>query len=386
MSLEAIVMNGGSQTSLQVLRCLSSAGVRCAVADDRPGHGLLAPSSRYCERFLHYRRVDDLVEAAPSAKDAAIICCDDRSVLAVASRREFLSRYFGIPFPNYDTLMRAMDKSLAYELCKRTSVPAPMTLVPAGSDEIRRISRQLAYPVLVKPRLTIGFIPIHGKKLYFCRNAQELLSAYTKVHRTHPNPLIQEVIPGGDDQVYSLIVLLGRTGRCLGSFCFRKIAQWPPNYGVGCLCVSVHMPILVGKSLALLRRLGWRGIASIEYKYDARDNMYKLLDVNPRPCMQTNLAFRAGINFPKALFDMAHGEEKRLGDYRDGIFWVEGRSLLRNLKVRLRRNLRLSEAARLLFRLADPHTTRSILSIRDPGPASIQAIEMLEGVSKSIGL
>jgi len=386
VSLEAIVLNGGSQTSLQVLRCLSSGGVRCAVADDRPRDGLLAASSRYCEEFFHYRRVDDLAEAAPNAKDAVIICCDDRSVLAVASQFESLSRYFGIPFPNYDTLIRAMDKSLAYESCIGTNVPAPKTLVPAGSDEVRRISRQLTYPLLVKPRLTIGFIPIHGKKLYFCRNARELLSAYAKVHRTHPNPLIQEVIPGGDDQVYSLIALLGRTGRCLGSFCFRKIAQWPPNYGVGCLCVSVHMPILVEQSLALLGHLGWRGIASIEYKHDARDKRYKLLDVNPRPCMETNLALRAGINFPKALFDMAHGEEKRLGDYRDGVFWVEGRSLLRNMKARLGRDLGLLEAGRLLLKLGDPRTTRSILSIRDPGPASIEAIELLEAVSKSIGL
>ena len=241
------------------------------------------------------------------------------------------------------------------------------------------MSRSLEYPVLVKPRLTLGFIPQHARKLYVCRTAGELESSYDAVNRTHPDPLIQERIPGGDDSVYQIMVLMDREQGLVGSFCFRKLAQWPLRYGVGCLCVSVHLPVLLEQTLSFLREIGWFGVASIEYKHDPRDDLFKLIDVNTRFCGETNLAMAAGLNFPLALYHLAWGEQVSLGEYPDGVYWTDFYKTLRNLRFRFKSGS-YSGMPRTFLRAIDPRTTHTSLSIRDPGPAAMRAEKMLSRV------
>jgi predicted ATP-grasp superfamily ATP-dependent carboligase len=76
--------------------------------------------------------------------------------------------------------------------------------------------------------------------------------------------------------------------------------------GPSTACVSVVDDRLTGYAAAVIRELGWTGVAMVEFK---KDDDYRLMEVNPRFWGSLPLATRAGMNFPHLLCRLAMGEE-----------------------------------------------------------------------------
>jgi predicted ATP-grasp superfamily ATP-dependent carboligase len=55
----------------------------------------------------------------------------------------------------------------------------------------------------------------------------------------------------------------------------------------------------------LLDAVHWNGLAMVEFKYDVRDGLPKILEVNPRMWGSAPLAINCGIDFPYCLYKMA---------------------------------------------------------------------------------
>jgi predicted ATP-grasp superfamily ATP-dependent carboligase len=60
----------------------------------------------------------------------------------------------------------------------------------------------------------------------------------------------------------------------------------------------------------------------IEFKYDAREDRYKILDVNARTWTWNALGQRAGVDFPHILWRMAMGESMLPVRGRAGVAWM----------------------------------------------------------------
>jgi predicted ATP-grasp superfamily ATP-dependent carboligase len=69
---------------------------------------------------------------------------------------------------------------------------------------------------------------------------------------------------------------------CLFSITGKKIHQTPVYTGMTALGVCLSNPAIESATKTLVRAVGYKGILDIGYRYDARDGLYKLLDVNPR--------------------------------------------------------------------------------------------------------
>jgi predicted ATP-grasp superfamily ATP-dependent carboligase len=75
--------------------------------------------------------------------------------------------------------------------------------------------------------------------------------------------------------------------------------MFPPDFGNSSAMVS--LPLAEARpaidSLArLLEHLAYRGVFSAEFKWDARDNRFKLLEVNPRAWWYVEYAAWCGVN------------------------------------------------------------------------------------------
>jgi predicted ATP-grasp superfamily ATP-dependent carboligase len=78
-------------------------------------------------------------------------------------------------------------------------------------------------------------------------------------------------------------------------------------------------------SETLLKALDWHGIAEVEYRLDSRDNMPKLMEINPRFWGSLCVAIKAGVDFPYMLYRMSmDGDTKSTFSYKTG---VKGRYL-----------------------------------------------------------
>ena len=79
-------------------------------------------------------------------------------------------------------------------------------------------------------------------------------------------------------------------------FNIQKLVQTPPGFGTGCIVQSVDRPELFERTIRLLAAMEFTGIAEVEYKLDARDGEYKLIEVNPRPWDQHRLGAACGVD------------------------------------------------------------------------------------------
>ena len=57
----------------------------------------------------------------------------------------------------------------------------------------------------------------------------------------------------------------------------------------------------------LLKRVGWRGVAMVEFKVDRESGTPYLMEVNGRFWGSLQLAIDAGVDFPRLLLEVARG-------------------------------------------------------------------------------
>src|SRR5674536_24669 len=108
--------------------------------------------------------------------------------------------------------------------------------------------------------------------------------------------MLQDIVPGGDEELYTLGSYLDAQSRPLAQFTGHKLRQHPPRFGHVSMAVSLWVPELAEAGLRLLHELGYHGVSQVEFKRDPRDGRYRLMEVNARHWMWHSLATACGVN------------------------------------------------------------------------------------------
>jgi predicted ATP-grasp superfamily ATP-dependent carboligase len=115
-----------------------------------------------------------------------------------------------------------------------------------------------------------------------------------------------------------------------------------------------------------LQKKRFSGIAEVEYKWDAADGQYKLIEINPRPWDQHRLGNSCGINLMYIAYCELAGLPKPAVRPRvSGQKWIaEDVFFTTGLQLLWRRDRKF----RSLLRLARGQRIYAIWSVRDPLP------------------
>jgi len=140
----------------------------------------------------------------------------------------------------------------------------------------------------------------YRRQAFVCRNAGELARAYEQA--TAYEPMVQEFVPGGADRLWTLGTYVGSDGEVLATFSGRKLRQTGDNVGTARIGEAVWDEEVVASGLALLRELGFHGIAQVEWKRDPRDGSLKLMEVNPRLWQWHALSAACGADVTLAAY------------------------------------------------------------------------------------
>jgi len=294
----AVVADVGWVNGLAAIRSLGRAGAPVIAVDHR--RGALGFHSRYAEARLcpdpvaeedayvaFLQAIGDTLEAP-----APIFPTHDEHLNAIARHRDELGERFLYPFPGWDVLEPIQSKRHQVERAAELGIPVPRT----RNDP----TDELGFPVLVKPSDPTGFRRAFRRQAFRCATRAELDEAF---ERARPyDPLVQELIPGGDDALYTLGSYLSRDGEALGVFSGRKLRQTPPGVGTCRIGEAVWVDDVVEQGLALLRGLGFHGLSQVEFKRDPRDGAYKLIEVNPRLFQWHGLAAACGTDLPRIAY------------------------------------------------------------------------------------
>ncbi len=321
-----LVLDGFWNKALAAVRSLGRRG--CFVAVGERTRFAPALFSRYCRRrFLH-----PAVEASPAGFLAAlegelraggydvVLPMELSTQLVVARNHARLGRLVRIPFADAGRTLRVHDKGFLAAFAREHGIDVPATFFPQGPGEAAEMASELPYPVLVKPRHSSG-----GRGIQRVDRAEECAGVYAQVHARHPKPIIQECIPPGGDAL-GVAVLMDFASTPKASFVYRRLREYPITGGPSTLRESIWRPTLQESAENLLSRLGWVGVAMVEFKVDPRDGRPKLLEVNPRFWGSLHHAIVCGVDFPWLLCQLAvEGSVERQEQYRVG---VKSRSLL----------------------------------------------------------
>lgn len=260
-----------------------------------------------------------------------LIPASDDCANFVAKYHSRLSASFRIVGPGRDVMSKLADKRSQYEHAAALGIAVPETYFPESLDEVEAlVSRLDNYPYVIKPlvahkwrlaasqRLLGG-----GKKGFLARNPAELLEHYRNCARVDAQVMIQEVIGGRDDRLFTFISCFDARSRPI-AYCIRKkIRQMPVDFGYCTYTVSCHDEQVEQQSLKLLSGLGFQGIGGVEWKLDPKSGAYKLIEINARAMNTIGIAPACGVDIPYLAYRDALGERVApVTDWADGIGWI----------------------------------------------------------------
>ncbi len=341
--MSAFVTDGNQRSTLAVVRALGAAGVAVTVGETSD-HSL-AGSSRFCARRVRYPSPaadpsgfqQFLRDELRGGGHRVLLPMTDVTTQLVAAIRPELEAFVKVPIPDASAIARAQDKREMVLAAERVGIACPATHMLRPQESIEEVARHIAYPAVLKPRVSRHWRDgrwVTGGVEYAATPA-ELIERYRRAAAEIPGPLVQEKIHGEGRGVFLLVW----DGELKGAFCHRRLREKPPWGGVSVLRDSIAPdPEMIEKSFALLKAMGWQGVAMVEFKVDDRDGRRKLMEVNGRFWGSLQLAMDAGVNFPLMLYRLALGDDVPPAfDYRVGVKsrWVLGD--LDHLWLRLRR-------------------------------------------------
>jgi predicted ATP-grasp superfamily ATP-dependent carboligase len=276
--------------ALAIMRSLGSLGVPVYGVDGNPGSPGMR--SRYCrDRFL--LRFDEdrpkpyldglLGVGRRLGRKSILIPTSDETTQFVSDNAAVLSEYFMFQ-DNSPTLVRQLaSKKEMFTLAMTHNVPTPKTIFPRCLDDVLKYAENGPWPVMLKGIYGNRLQLRTRKKMLVVHSKKELIEAYKEMEDPEsPNLMLQEYIPGDDDQVYIFNGYFNRESECLFGLTGHKIRQFPIHVGCASLGICRWVEDVATTTTRFMKDVGYRGILDIGYRLDKRDGRYKVLDINPR--------------------------------------------------------------------------------------------------------
>lgn len=308
-----VLIMGGAVGSLAAARGLGRRGVTVwflTAGSTLPG------LSRYVARTLTWSgaheatATDQLLALAKQhgLNGWVLIPAGDDEVRLIARNHARLSAAFRLTTPAWDTVRFADDKTLTYQLAEQNGIAVPRSYHPRNLDDVTDLDCQ--FPVILKPASHKSTNAFTLAKAWIAHDRATLIARYRQAAEVveADDIVLQEMIPGDGRNQFSYAAIW-QDGRALASMVATRTRQFPIDVGYTSTFVeAVDNPAVAAAATRWLSALNYSGAVEVEFKFDARDGTYKILDVNPRLWAWVGIGEAAGIDFAYILYCARLGE------------------------------------------------------------------------------
>ncbi|MDQ2775342.1 MAG: carboxylate--amine ligase [Acidobacteriota bacterium] len=330
-STPVLVLNAIHHGALGLSRSLGRLGVK--VYNQAPFRSVPVFYSKYSRGNFVWnhdtagadRTVQFLLSIGQRLSSTALLIptCDVTATL-VADHDETLRQYFIFPKQPPALVHALCSKKGMYHLAKAHGIATPETIFPESRAEVLRFLESTHFPIVLKTvKNTMGTTTPRAVKI-IVTDEQKLLALYDQLEdSTHPNLMLQEYIPGNDDKNCMFNGYFDENSTCLVAFTGKKLRQFPAYAGVTSLGMCVRDATVEDMTKKFMRAIGYRGVIDMGYRFDERDQKYKIYDVNPR----IGATFRLfvddkGMDVARALYLDMTGQPVQPGHMREGRKWI----------------------------------------------------------------
>ncbi|MFF8371174.1 ATP-grasp domain-containing protein [Streptomyces lydicus] len=235
-------------------------------------------------------------------RPTVLIPTDEEAAVLVAEHAEALAGSFLFPQAPPGLPRRLASKQGLHALCAEHGVPSPAAAFPASYADVEAFARQARFPVVAKNREA------------FVRRTRPAVAGTTRIGGPaqlldlardwgpRPGVILQEYLPREQAEDWIVHACFAPGGVPLALFTGVKVRSWPPHAGMTACAYVVDNPGLAQRTARFAARIGFAGIADLDWRFDRRDGQYKLLDFNPRMGAQFRLFENAaGVDVLRAL-------------------------------------------------------------------------------------
>ena len=259
--------------------------------------------TRLC-KVIRYSDENDLMEKLfqlgnRQLKPVLFLTSDYYVSLILKHRPDFEKR-FHFNYPSNEVMEILLSKKLFYDFGIRNNILLPKSYDIISYDQLINVTDTLDYPVIIKPhirkrRWTEAKMP----KAFYCEDKTRLISAFERAFKYDHNLLLQEWIPGGDDNIYYCLTYFDELSECKASFSGQKLRQWPVSTGSTASTKPSEDDTPKKETIRIFSAIKFNGFGSIEYKKHALNGKYYLIEPTAgRLNQQEYVATANGINIP----------------------------------------------------------------------------------------
>lgn len=339
MKNKAVILGSNYYIGLSAIRCLGIQGIYTVAVDysDKDRYGA---DSKYCSEKIispHYRQ--DKEGFIKFLKDYAskeilppvLIPCHDSYVEVIDEYLDELKEFYLIPQTEKGIYTKAMNKETLHRLATEKGVLVPETVRVNEDNFFEKIETIIKYPCIVKPTDSPSFVAKFRKKIFKVNNRAELEEALNKASEAGLEVIVQRIIPGFDDHMYTFDAYLNQDAKVTHWSTCQKFRQYPINFGASVYTGQRYVPELYDIGAKFLQDIGYKGFAEIEFKKDAETGQYYLIEINVRITNFNNLLYKVGLNIPYITYRELTGdplEPKAITENTNRVFWYAYEDLL----------------------------------------------------------
>lgn len=211
LNTKAVILGVNYYIGLSAIRCLGRKGVH-VVAIEYQAEGTYGFHSKYLkEKHIapHYKEdtqgfIDYLIQYAKVQNTKPFLLpCADPYVEIIDQHLDLLKKYYLINQDQQGLYTQLMDKNSLYKIASEHGVLMPETLTPETENLFERVEKEIGYPCIVKPADSPTFVSIFRSKLFKVNNQSDLVEALNKGKAHNLDLMIQRIIPGFDDHMYT---------------------------------------------------------------------------------------------------------------------------------------------------------------------------------------
>ncbi|MGM0884517.1 MAG: carboxylate--amine ligase [Bacillota bacterium] len=332
MNNKAVILGCNYYIGLSTIRCLGINGVHTVAVDYSNKHNYGADSKYTSERLIapHYK--EDTAAFIQFMKDYAskqsappvLIPCHDSYLEVIDEHLSELREHYLIPQNEPGIYTNMMNKEVLQRLALENGVAVPETVRVNEDNFYDKIDKIIKFPCIVKPTDSPSFVAKFRRKLFKVHNRAELEQALVNAQEANLEVIVQRIIPGFDDHMYTFDAYLNQDSKVTHWVTCQKFRQYPINFGASVYTGQKYVPELFEIGAPFLEKMKWKGFAEIEFKKDAETGKFYLIEVNCRITNLNNLLYKVGVNFPWITYQELNGNivpPKAVKEDTNRVFW-----------------------------------------------------------------
>ena len=318
------IVIGSYYNAYSVVRCFGEKGIKSILITH--GEKNFVTKSKYLIKTVITRDVnknendfiEDLLILGKSIEPSKgmFFPTHDEQLLAIAKNKSKLEKYYEIPFSFYYTLNKIMDKDFFSEECKKLGIPTIRDYKVNSFEDARKALEDFGTPILVKVnQWDLKIIEAFGSKIAVFNNNDDYLNSMKHFFSVIPDGelLVQEYIEDSDQLMPNVNSFTDRDGNLQCVFVSEKARQYPPQKGTSTATYAMNpedskYTNIIGYSKKICKAFKFYGLFGIEYKYDPKDKLYKIIEMNCRSEFPNYLQTLVGQNMAYEIYKYHLGQ------------------------------------------------------------------------------